>query len=295
LLYKIYKFTHNTKKRYLKIIANSAHKVYINEPYLFSDSKISIKSESINDALAFPCFCAKHDDRIFKEIENRGIDFENWRHLHLLCYRVELSERRKKEINIRYIEMVLDDPNLKCNVNRSILKRMIRGNRLGIGDSYKTIRDINNDLKSNEQITLFHYGKKLKHTGLCIAGVFNLETTADQISRVEITGYPYDYLSPIFIHLIPISQTEDYVIISYEKHMETRVKTYLNAFFEDSENDLLKQVSDLMFLQVENWVCSFDFYDKYIANRKALIESLISKTVTIKDENKSLDFNIFQN
>ena len=175
------------------------------------------------------------------------------------------------------------------------LKQYIYGNSLGIKDSDKTVEKIVQDLNSNNPLHFDHCVRDIPHTGLCICGVFNLETTADQYYHQRISGEEYDYLYPIFIHLIPVSREKDVLAITYEKRKEDQVKIYLKSIFEDAKDAILKQLSDLLFLQVENWICSTDFYFKNIQPREEYIVKLIENTVKVWDEIAKMNFNIFRN
>ncbi len=286
------------RNRYLKLIATDDNKVFVHETNFFKDPLTVFKQRGINQVLSFPGFCEKHDDTIFSSIEKRPIDFKNWRHIHLLCYRTELNERRKKEIVIKMHEFVLSDKKLRGKIDtlhRSSLIEHISGNREGIQDSRKTITDIVGDLNSNFPTCFEHFSLEMPRTGVCICGVFNLETTADQQYRIRLTGKPYDYLSPIFIHLVPINKETDSLTITYEKGKKERVKNYLKHIFGTSQQERLKQLSDLLFLQVENWICSKDFYIKNIKSRENYVVTMIERTMEVWDENAPMEFNVFEN
>ena len=79
------------KNRYLKNIATLESKVVVHETSFFNDPITIFRERGLNQVLSFPGFCKKHDDAIFKSIEKKEINFQNWRSLHLLCYRTELN------------------------------------------------------------------------------------------------------------------------------------------------------------------------------------------------------------
>jgi hypothetical protein len=282
------------KKRYLNILANKSNNVYSCEIDSFSKEGVSFQSRGLNQVLAFPCFCREHDDKVFKKIEKKGIDFTDWSSLHLLCYRTGLSELRKKEIIIKWYEFLERDKELTFLFDRDKVAELIRQQRLGIRDTNRIVSDLITDMNNKEETNFKHFYKTINHTQICISTCFNYETTLDQHYRLEITGKEYDYLSPIFIHLIPINKYQDTLVISYETQMEVKVKSYLKYLFEGSNQEALKQISDLLFLQTENWICSYDFFDKNIRSRKDYVEFLISQNVAILDEKKPLSFNIFE-
>jgi len=54
--------------------------------------QISFKNVGRNNASTFTGLCSKHDNEIFRPIENEGIDFKNSHHLFLISYRSILRE-----------------------------------------------------------------------------------------------------------------------------------------------------------------------------------------------------------
>lgn len=279
------------KKRYLEILSDSENKVYCTEPYMFAPDGVSIKKRSTNQVLAFPCFCANHDNKIFKKIESNGINFDDWRSLHLLNYRTALSEIRKKEISLKSFQMVLDNKRLYSN--KVVMDKFMYGTKLGINDTYVTINALFKDLQKGINSEYRHHYREISHTQICIVSIFNLETSQEHEFVTKVTGKVPEFLSSIFFYLIPISKEKDMVVLSYEATKEVRVKRYLKSFFEGDETEVQKQISDLMFLQVENWVCSQEFYNSNISGREDTIRALIASNIQVEDETKPLQFNIF--
>lgn len=83
--------------------------------------------------------------------------------------------------------------------------------------------------------------------------------------------------------------------VTYECRKEIQVKKYLKHIFEGNEDELLNQLNDLLFLQVENWICSKGFYSRNISHREDYVRELVGNTISVWDENAPLNFNIFRN
>lgn len=284
------------KNRYLSLLANNKKKLYRFEVDLFSEL-IVFKERGTSQLLSFPGFCRKHDDLLFRKIEKKPINFFDRESIHLLCYRTQLDELRKKEIIIKQYEAISRDKRLwdKLDIvdKRRILDT-IKGNRLGITDCKRTIQELDNDKITSQNSVFQHFTREIDILELFICGVFCLETTEEQDFHNKVLGKPYDYLSPIFIHLTPINSKKSMLVFSYETRNELRVKRYLNPIFNGTEREVAKQLSDLMFLQVENWVCTDNFYQKNIKPREEYISNLIISTRDVLNENASLSFNIFE-
>ena len=61
------------------------------------DKALFFKEVGITQAISLPIFCKLHDTTLFKEIESGNVDYDNYRHVVLYCYRAICAARRKKE------------------------------------------------------------------------------------------------------------------------------------------------------------------------------------------------------
>ena len=66
---------------------------------IHDDEIVVLKKVGIRQAISYPLFCSEHDSTLFKPIEEKFIDFNDYNSQLLFSYRSLCSEIRKKEFN----------------------------------------------------------------------------------------------------------------------------------------------------------------------------------------------------
>ena len=91
----------------LNRIAEGGHVTSLVEvPSSSMSMRFKFDKVGLNNVMAYPVFCNNHDTEIFRSIEENSLNImQKWGNL-LLAYRATASERRKKEIRYKVLEII---------------------------------------------------------------------------------------------------------------------------------------------------------------------------------------------
>jgi len=280
------------KNGILKGISNNGHLIVSKTDFL-KNELFYFKKSGIQITYTFKGFCQEHDSKVFKPIENDEIDFDNYNNQLLFAYRTILNEKRKKEVLIDWNNYQINDTELSRYLDIEIARGLNVQNKLAIKDLEYYEKIIINDLNSNNENFNFRI-RSTKMLDICLASHFTYETTRQRQEKINKTGDDYDILTDIFISYFPL-EDENVLIMGYLKSMEDICGKYVNEFFEVNEDILLKKISSLLLTRCEEWACSELFYNEYIKSREKTIIEIFHKAVKSIDEDKEIDFNLFDN
>ena len=130
-----------SKNGIIRSISQNKHLYLVdNSRYLFQQ-KLRFNKIGINDALTFKGFCQKHDNEIFRSIEqNSDINFSNYSTQLLLSYRGILNELRKKEILIDVYNTMRKNEEVYLKLELQIFEEFYTGLKIGLKDleTYKS-------------------------------------------------------------------------------------------------------------------------------------------------------------
>lgn len=106
-------------KRILSKLSKDNHVIimnYKNKPLFINvdHERLSLNLFSkvgVNDATKYPCFCKKHDDEVFADIEKDGCDFTkgNKKQEFLYAYKAFIFEYYKQKINYKQFQQLAKD------------------------------------------------------------------------------------------------------------------------------------------------------------------------------------------
>lgn len=278
------------KNGILSGISTNGHLI-TNETDFLKKELFYFKRAGINITYTFKGFCKQHDKQIFKEIEDYDIDFEDYRTQLLFAYRTLLNEERRKEVLIDWNILRLHDPILEQTEDKTYLKEEIRQYRLSGKDSEYYLNKMIQDLETGSEQFVFKV-RFLAKSEVCLASQFTYETTREQDKYLVENGKEMELLTDVFVSMFPL-EDKTVLIMGYLKSMHEKCGDFVNYFFEIDENQLMGEISNLMLLRCEVWVCSENFYNLKIKPKESEINKIFRFAAENIDEDMKIDFNIF--
>lgn len=272
------------KNGFISSIAEEGH-VYKHE-YYFPDEKFRFKKVGINQVFTFKGFCSYHDDSLFKEIEKKNVNLNDYKTNLTFAYRVIAQEIVKKKIAIEVCETKIheglgDVSNLKSNINAQ---------KLGIEDAIYTQKIIENNLNTPNLKDFNVYFRYVEFLNVCASGVYTFETTKEiNEMPLEISKLP---LTDIFVNILPYCG-KTFVSFVVLKTNSLNCNTYLSNKWKLSDELFVKFLSDVLLSQMENWIISPSFYEK-IKKDENIIADITIKALETDNERFDIDYNLFK-
>ena len=217
---------------------------------------VSFKKVGINQAISFPLFCNKHDTELFLEIEQGLVNFANYRHLALYCYRALLAEIRKKEIELEILNRESKSKELYTHLGYDGIRNLEQNYKKlqeGLQELNYYRECLRLDLKNDtESFVLF--SRELDIKGLYASTTSSLFTTEQDMKSDKI-------LNAFFFHLVP-TETSTQLIIGYHKeHYNDRILNYVRRW-KEVYNEEIGVMLTALFTQIETWGMSPSLYKR---------------------------------
>lgn len=260
------------------------------KPEAFKKNEVpfSFKEVGINQAISFPLFCDMHDTALFKEIEDGHVDYQNYRHLALYCYRSICAEIRRKEIIVEQLSREINSNELSALLSPTIQyekKISKEGQIRGIAELeyYKDqfLLDIKNGTKNYSFISL----------SIPIKGVY-----ASTLSTLFSTGGEamYDDILNIFIfHLIPKYYSSQLVLGYHNSHVNDRALDYIDRWKSVKVDKIGYMLTGLLG-QVETWGMSPSVYKQISTEQIQKYYRLLEDNITTNDHYPIERMNLFE-
>jgi hypothetical protein len=258
----------------------------------FKDNLAFFKRVGVNEAFTFKGFCSEHDSEIFKPIEGDEIDFDDYQNQLLFAYRTVLNELVKKTINIEWRKRQRNDDVLKNVVDFEMFRKTDVQERLGIEDIKYGLNKILEDFDGVTQQFVFKV-RSVSSKEVCLASHFTFESVRTRNEKIRDTGKDFERLTDIFVSFFPLDG-ENVFMIGYLKEFEDRCGKFVQDFFDCSEVELLKKISNLLLCRCEMWTCSEAFYKTNILPREKTILDIIQDSAINIDEDRDLNINLFE-
>lgn len=278
------------KNGILNGIQNSGH-IRVSEADFINPELFYFKRKGINKSFTFKGFCSDHDKTIFSPIEDYEINFEDYKSQLLFTYRTVLNERYKKEVMLDWHKFQKESYSLRGVVDFARLDKTDEQQKIGIKDINYYIEKVESDIITNTENFTFKV-RYTKPSEICLASHFSYETTREQLKIIDKTGNDFNLLTAIFISFFPI-EAENVLVMGYLKEHEGKCGTFVNSFFDCTEDILFKKISNLLLCRCEMWACSDQFYFKLIKPHEKEVNKIFKESAVSVDENRDLDFNIF--
>jgi hypothetical protein len=162
-----------------------------------------------------------------------------------------------------------------------------------ISDEQSYVSKLLNELENVENENFVFHTIELPRVDVCASGVFTYETT-EEIRQLPPQTF-FNPLTEIYFNLLP-EDNRSVVIIGCLKNKYPVCEEFIKSFAQKDKQKALKLVSNLLINQLENWLCSTEFFDKNIKGREqALIQySMNATTGEVKNERMDISLNLFE-
>ena len=225
------------------------------------DEIVEIKKVGIGQAISYPLFCSEHDSALFKPIEGKLIDFDDYHSQLLFSYRSLCSEIRKKEFNIERYNGTLIEDNVKFE--------LLLGEKLGLEDLryYKGVFETE-IVKPQNKFTFLHL--TYPFIPVFASGTSTYFMFDDTFVNFTEGIQNDQIIDCFFINIIPQKNSLE-IIIGYNKeHTNDCLDKFTQSWKNLSTNQLLNKIVDLFNYSIESWGMSPSFYKRLL--EKKLIE-----------------------
>jgi len=281
------------KKGILSSISTRGHLVELaTNP--FKRKNLEFKPVGINDAFTFPGFCKQHDHKIFYPIESESVDYKEYHSQLLFSYRALLNEKRKKEIMVDFFDRVLGSFELKLFFDPNSTDRFRAGKQgmiAGIKDEEHYEKHFEKNLSNNKRRDFSFITRELPRIEVCSSAVFTYETTAELAPLYQSQDFRKELpFTEIYFNFLP-TETNSILIIGCQSDRKSKCWDYIKQFEDLTDDKAIKQISNVLLCQVENWLCSKAFYNQSIEPFKNEIIDIV--TMEHSDERRDLEFNMF--
>lgn len=242
----------------------------VKEPFYF------LSKELIKNATVQTCFCKKHDDELFEDIEksNRIFSPNNLKQLFLFAYRtVSFEYYTEITTNKFYINMFKDVPQLTKNplIVKNYRNSLKKKEEM---DYYKNNFDeILINEKYSELATLaieFPYEIKFANY-MCIAPNFDLTG-----NKVNVLDNESKMMKRLFITSFSKNE-KSYILISVLKKDFKIYKKYLNSFEQVSQDVIKYYFNAIIPLMSENLIISPTLWNEWDDKGQGLVQAAVSE------------------
>lgn len=212
---------------------------------------MTLRKVGIRQATSYPLFCSRHDSDLFKPIERRKIDFDDYQTQLLFSYRSLCSEIRKKEFCVEKFA-ILPEGEDKFD--------FLLGTKLGLEDlrHYKLLFENEIDKPQNDFSFLHLSYPFIPIYASGPSTYFKLDETIVDCTE----GVPNDQIvDNIFINLIPQKDSLEIIVGYNNNHTNNNIKRYVDSWKNLSKSQLFNKITDVFNYSLENWGMSPSFYE----------------------------------
>lgn len=273
------------RSRYVKSIAEEGLVLQITDEHLQllmdgDENGNLFKLLSTKQAMSLPIFCddRRHDQKLFKNIEQKEIDLDSYDTYLRLSYRAYCAARSQEQR--RAIQYDINPSiNTFCrgplfDMQKNYSHRVIDMMALGIERCYVCMKQ-----KQYDDYSFLRYTIP-ERMPVCLSDCIFVE---DELMDAVENSKPF---CPLFVHILPyMDRTE--VIIGYEVNHKT---AFIESFIKEWENtdDYFKSMMHLLSC-ANNWCVSPSFFGKTTEERNAVCEHIFSKKIEFQMEGKVMD------
>lgn len=285
------------QKGILDKIVENGYLVQLSRENIFESEtqKFIFKEIGVNGGVSLRLFCKKHDVELFKEIETKPIDFNDYRTPLLFSYRATCAEIRKKEKVIETSTKMLDSNILALEYRDSNyannLKQLINGSKLGIKDLsfYKNEFEkclADSDLKQFE-FTILKYHPLQVCTSTLSSPVLPQNENNPKFAFQEKVWNSF------FINVIP--QTEHlYIIIGYHKdYVDNWILSYIDSWRTDNKEQQQINLTELFATRILVWAMSKSLFASIPKQKVKTFENFWNKNSMNLSTKQRFGFNLF--
>ena len=274
-----------------RLTSNDCNCIYEIEYSPFLSDQFKFKCNGLSKSLTFKGFCSEHDFELFKPIEKENTILNSYLGNLLLAYRALLNEKRKKEIMIDWYKSLLNSSRTELVNSHPQLHDSIKHFELGVRDNQNLKEKIEEDLNEPSSRSFIFFERNLPYFEICTSAVFSYESIKE--THYLTRNFPDEPLTTFLINIVP---EKDYLYVSIGCHLngKEKIDEYKDYWATLSDEEGLKELSDILLLNIETWACSPKFYLEYLKAREREIFSIIRDSVNLNFRDTKINFNIFK-
>jgi len=256
------------------------------------DGMLLYQKKGIGEATTFHGLCSTHDHILFGPIDRPEIEI-TYDNLILLAYRSLLREKLKKTIKMEaYGIFSTEFKNVRSDMVRqtALKSRQFRFNLLSV----KWYEDaLIGEISKPTGNFVF---RQIDFPYFDVVGSELFTYEPDHITHLKRQTYSEHKtllpFSDIFLNLIP-SRMDNKLKVTIGGHIKD-AGLIDHLHYQLASGDPLKSLSDILFLQVGDWVCSEDFYRQYLHSKVPTIVDLFKETANVGAIHRTTRFNVFE-
>jgi hypothetical protein len=241
-------------------------------------------------AFTFKGFCSLHDNQIFKSIESTYFNLREYNNQLLISYRGILNEIRKKQAELYFLQLIKEDSTLYYQVPMDFQVFRKKGLEMGVKDLEFYKGKIEDELRQPKNIFKFII-RELVNAPICTSSLFSWETNSEMLKDIGTIEF-YKPLDTIIINIIP-QKDKSYLLMGTLDVCDYTCHAFLEYLKSLSMEELLKEVNDILFRNIETWVTSESFYKRKVKQHSLYINNFIHKYAGEFGMEIKVDINIF--
>lgn len=247
---------------------------------------VEFKRIGLNQALSLPLFCSKHDNELFRPIEQHIPDCSDYNTQLLFSYRAICAEIRRKEINIEITNRIKKSSSLLFPDD--IATNLIEFNKVGIRDltSYKKM--IEEELSSPNK-NFFFVCHRYDPIKIYASSSFNINsgTEMSDLNKILDCG---------FIHIIPTTISTNIILGYHKQHSNPFLENYITSWKNLDNTDLGYKLTDLFLTRIEAWGLAPSLYTLLSeTNKKKYLNTMKNQMQQSPQFTSEIKFNLFEN
>ncbi len=256
--------------------------------YKDSESLIEFKKIGLKEALSLDVFCSQHDTNLFKEIEGGCIDYDNYRHCALFCYRSLCAEIRMKEIEIEKYKLLLNSDILNDNISYG--KMMILAQQEAMMEIGKM---------ENEQYRYWLYEDLHNHTESFVFKAFDIPIKglfASAASSMFMTEKEYkspDLMDLLLIQIIPQKENSRIMFGYHKQHANKNYEPYIEKWRNVKKEDIGFMLTGML-IQLLHWGMAPSLFIKLLPHNIEKYYSLCIEDYLSQNQYPDESFNLFE-
>jgi len=256
----------------------------------FFNEDLEFKRVGLKKGMSFPLFCNIHDTSLFRSIEDKGKDFNEYKSQCLLSYRAVCSELRKKEIQLDiHTEFLEQDVYNSTLSDEAFFTYMtyLHGLQLGIADLRYFKVEFEKAIKEGVNNFQFYLnpGPRLE---VATSAIFS-PTNRSQSDIGQIIA-----MDTVFINVLPVSEGTIVIVGYHKEHFLPWIKEYCMGWSQLSSSDFTLKVSNLLMKRCETWAMSPILYDRLSKKKRMQIIREFEVDLFNMDQEMFTSLNIFE-
>lgn len=225
------------------------------------------KSKGVNDATKYSCYCKKHDNDLFEDIEKDGCEYKvgDKKQEFLFAYKAFAFEYYLQTVNMKQFKALIKKvPSYLTDYKYVKNYRYLISKDCSLAQ-YKQKFDnclLSNDYMLMETLTL-EINEEIKFANFsCFSPKYNLE--GKRLSRFMLRN---DYKRNIFLTIFP-AEGKSYILISYFKEDYKKLKKLIEALKRADENLIKFYLNIIVPIYSENIVICPDLWNNWDEDTK---------------------------